>query len=49
MFLFTHTISCFIFFDREILEYKKEFFENGDSMDGTAGLGDMETFYELSI
>jgi predicted acetyltransferase len=37
-------------YEKEILEYKNEFLENGDSMDGTAGLKDIETFdewYEL--
>ncbi|ERI91059.1 acetyltransferase, GNAT family [Clostridiales bacterium oral taxon 876 str. F0540] len=29
-----------------ILDYKKEFIENGDSLDGTAGLSDAETFEE---
>ncbi|MDP4087044.1 MAG: GNAT family N-acetyltransferase [Bacillota bacterium] len=29
-----------------ILDYKKEFIENGDSMDGTAGLRNAETFEE---
>lgn len=33
-------------YEKEILEYKKEFLENGDSMDGTAGLRDTETFME---
>jgi len=27
-----------------ILDYKKEFIENGDSLDGTAGLSDADTF-----
>ena len=29
-----------------IMDYKKEFLENGDSMDGTAGLENAETFEE---
>ena len=29
-----------------LMDYKREFLENGDSMDGTAGLGDTETFEE---
>jgi predicted acetyltransferase len=33
-------------YEKEILEYKKEFLRNGDSMDGTAGLKDIETFNE---
>ncbi len=31
-------------YKEEIMEYKKEFIENGDSMDGTAGLRNAETF-----
>ncbi|WP_160687212.1 GNAT family N-acetyltransferase [Clostridium sp. C2-6-12] len=37
-------------YKKEILEYKNEFLESGDSLDGTAGLKDIETFdewYEL--
>lgn len=30
----------------QIMDYKKEFIENGDSMDGTAGLRNCETFEE---
>jgi len=33
-------------YEKQILDYRKEFIENGDSMDGTAGLGDIETFNE---
>lgn len=33
-------------YEKQILEYKKEFLENGDSMDGTAGLRNIETFDE---
>ncbi len=31
-------------YKEEIIEYKREFIENGDSMDGTAGLRTAETF-----
>ncbi|WP_461206019.1 GNAT family N-acetyltransferase [Clostridium sp. DL1XJH146] len=30
----------------KLMDYKREFIENGDSMDGTAGLGNVETFEE---
>ncbi|GAA0741844.1 GNAT family N-acetyltransferase [Clostridium oceanicum] len=33
-------------YKEKIMDYKREFIENGDSMDGTAGLRDAETFEE---
>ncbi|WMM23285.1 GNAT family N-acetyltransferase [Tissierella sp. MB52-C2] len=36
-------------FEDEIMNYKKEFIENNDSMDGTRGLSNIETFSEWYI
>ena len=33
-------------YKEQLLDYKREFIENGDSMDGTAGLRNAETFEE---
>ena len=33
-------------YKEQILDYKKEFLENGDSLDGTAGLARYDTFEE---
>lgn len=33
-------------YKEKLMDYKREFIENGDSMDGTAGLKDAETFEE---
>jgi len=33
-------------YKEKLLDYKREFIENGDSMDGTAGLRNTETFEE---
>lgn len=33
-------------YEKQILDYRREFIENGDSMDGTAGLRDIENFNE---
>lgn len=39
-------ISPSVEWERQIMEYKKEFEENNDSMDGTAGLSKCKTFEE---
>ncbi|MEJ8555017.1 GNAT family N-acetyltransferase [Tepidibacter sp. Z1-5] len=33
-------------YKEKLMDYKREFIESGDSMDGTAGLGNAETFEE---
>ena len=33
-------------YKENLMDYKKEFVENGDSMDGSAGLSNAETFDE---
>lgn len=33
-------------YKEKLMDYKREFIENGDSMDGTAGLGNARTFEE---